>query len=71
MLETIYFAQNLLEVARTAKSCSNVAEHNRERPTLLGRDPLCKLPLSLCILGGRLRDVPTVLTYDLFPSPSF
>ena len=31
----------------------------------------CKRPLSLCILGGRLREVPTVLTYDLFPSPSF
>ena len=30
----LYFAQKLLKVARTAKSCSKVAEHNRERPNL-------------------------------------
>ena len=73
------FARGLLELQNVC--CSkrqkllNVAEHNRERPTLLGRDPRwfdsCKRPLSLCILGGRLRDVPTVLTYDLFLSASF
>ena len=60
----LIFALNLY-FAQKGKVCSR----------LLGGDPLwfdsSKRPLCLCILGGRLRHVPTVLTYDLFPSPSF
>ena len=33
LLKSCSERQTLLEVARTAKSCSKAAEHNRERPT--------------------------------------
>lgn len=39
-LKSCSHRQNLLQVARAAKSCSNVAEHNWDRPITFGRSNL-------------------------------